>query len=171
MFTGEGAGRALIVTADVALGELVEEPLALFVERLSGYNLAAEIAEVGEPVAGVERELGIDLFAQPLSESGAGTGGGDGDLEISATDDGREVEVAEGWIVDGIADDVFCGGLVKDRAINCRDIGGGDDEKVSCEITFGVFTLMPFELTGGGEVCDAFGGCWSDDRYSCAGGL
>jgi len=127
VFTGEGAGGALIVAADVTLGKLVKEPLALFVEGLGSYDLAAEIAEVGEPVTSVERELGVDLFAKALGQGRAGSGGGDGDLEISTADDGREVEVAEGWIVYCVADDVFCGGFVKDRAINGRDVGGGYD--------------------------------------------
>src|SRR6202043_3741691 len=79
VLAGEDAGGALVEAADLALGELVEEQLALLVERLHLDDLAAEVAEVGEPVAGVERELGVDLLPQLLGESGAGAGGGDGD--------------------------------------------------------------------------------------------
>ena len=46
MFAGEGAGGALVVAADFALGELMEEPLALFVEGLDCDDFAAKIAEV-----------------------------------------------------------------------------------------------------------------------------
>src|SRR5258708_766742 len=91
VLAGEHAGGALVEAADLATGELVEEELALVVEGLGCDNLAAEIAEVGEPVAGVEGELGVDLLTQALGEGGAGAGGGDGDLEIAAADDGGEV--------------------------------------------------------------------------------
>ena len=40
------------------LGELVEQELAFFVEGFGGDDFAAEVAEVGKPVAEVEREAG-----------------------------------------------------------------------------------------------------------------
>jgi hypothetical protein len=150
VFAGEGAGGALVVAADLALGELVEEPLALLVEGLGGYYFAAKVAEVGEPVAGVEGELGVDLFAEALGQCGACSGGGDGNLEIATTDYGREVEVAERWIVYGVADDVFCGGLVEDGAVDGGNVGGGYDEEVPGEIAFCVLALVPCEFAGGG---------------------
>ena len=67
---GHGAGGAGVEAADVTLGELMEEELALFVEGLGGDDLAAEVAEIGEPVAEVEGELGVDLFAEALGEGG-----------------------------------------------------------------------------------------------------
>ncbi len=82
VFAGQLTGRALIVAADLTLSELVEEPLALFVEGFGGDDLAAEVAEVGEPVAEVEGELGVDLFAEALGQGRAGSGGGDGDLQV-----------------------------------------------------------------------------------------
>ena len=124
----------MVVAADFALGEFVEEQAAGFVEGLGGDDLAAEIAEVGEPVAEVEGELGVDLLAEALGEGRAGSGGGDGDLQVSAADYGREVEVAEGWVVDGVAEDTFFGGFVEDGAVDGGDVGGGYDEEVSCEI-------------------------------------
>ena len=68
MFAGEGAGWATIVAADFAGGELMEEQAAGFVERLGGDDFAAEVAKVGEPVAGVEGELVVNLFAEALGE-------------------------------------------------------------------------------------------------------
>src|ERR1700736_240794 len=106
VFAREGAGGALVEAADLAGGELVKEKLAGLVEGLGSDHLAAEVAEVGQPIAGVERELGVDLFAQALGERRAGSSGGDGNLQITATDNGREVEVAVRWVVDGVADDV-----------------------------------------------------------------
>ena len=70
VFAGEGAGGAAVVAADFAGGELVEEEAAGFVEGFGGYYFAAEVAEVGEPVAGVEGELGVDLLAEALGEGG-----------------------------------------------------------------------------------------------------
>ena len=70
VFAGEGAGGAAVVAADFAGGELVEQEAAGFVEGLGGYYFAAEVAEVGEPVAGVEGELVVDLLAEALGEGG-----------------------------------------------------------------------------------------------------
>ena len=134
VFTGEGAGGALIVAADLALGELVEEQAAGFVEGLGGDDFAAEVAEVGEPVAGVERELGVDLFAEALGEGGRVSGGGDGDLEVAAADDGREVEVAEGWVVDGVAEDVVGGGSSKTARLTAGTLVAATTRKCSGEV-------------------------------------
>jgi hypothetical protein len=163
VLAGEGAGGALVVAADLALGELVEEPLALVVEGLGGYDLAAEVTEVGEPIAEVEGELGVELLAEALGEGWAGSGGGDGDLEVSAADYGGEVEVAEGRVVDGVAEDVALGGFVEDGPVDCRVVGGGDYEEVSREVSGGVLTLKPFDLSSGGEVGDALSGLGGDD--------
>jgi hypothetical protein len=165
VLTGEGAGRALIVTTDVALGELVKEPLALFVEGFSRNDFATEIAEVGEPVTGIERELRVDLFAEALGQGWAGSRGRDGDLEVSAANDGGEIEVAEGWVVNCVADNVFCSGFVKDGSVDSGNIGSGYDEEVSSKIAFEVLALMPLDLAGGGEVGDAFGRYRGDDGH------
>ena len=171
MFAGEGAGGALVVAADFALGELVEEPLALFVEGLGCDYFAAEIAEVGEPVSGVEGELGVDLFAQALGEGGAGSGGGDGDLEISAADHGWEVEVAEGWVVDRVAEDTFFGGFSEDGSVDGGVVGGRYYEEVSGEITLLIGALMELELAGCGPVEDTVAGLRSDDGDLSVGRL
>ena len=114
-------------------------------------DLAAEVAEVGEPVAGVERELRVDLLAEALGERGAGSGGGDGDLEVAAADDGREVEVAEGRVVDGVAEDVVRLGFGEDGAVDGGDVGGGDDEEVAGEVAGGVLALVAGDLAGCGR--------------------
>ena len=67
-------------------------------------------------------------------------------MEVAAADDGREVEVAERWIVYGVADDVFCGGLVEDGAVDGGNVSGGYDEEVPGEIAFCVLALVPCEF-------------------------
>ncbi len=47
VFSGEEAGGALVVGADLALGEFVEEKTAGFIEGFGGDDFAAELAEVG----------------------------------------------------------------------------------------------------------------------------
>jgi len=171
VFAGHDSRGAQVVAADFALGELVEEPLAFFVERFGRYNLAAQVAEIVEPVAGVEGELSVDVFADLLSEGRAGSGGRDGDLEVTATDDRREVEVAEGRVVDGVAEDVLFRSFVVDGAVDGGDVGGGYDEELAGEVAGSVLALMPHDLACGRKAGDAFGGGWSDDRYLCVGGL
>ncbi len=81
-----------------------------------------------------------------LGEGGAGSRGGDGDLEVSAADDGREVEVAEGWVVDCVAEDAFFGGFGEDGSVDGGDVGGGYDEEAAGQVSVGVFALVPGEL-------------------------
>ena len=107
MLAGVGAGGARVEAADFALGEGVEELLAGVVERLELKDLAAQVAELGEPGAEVEREGGVELLAQALGERGGFASGGDGDLQIAAADDRGEEEVAVGRVVDRIAEDGF----------------------------------------------------------------
>src|SRR5580704_862896 len=110
MLAREHAGRTGVVAADFALGKLVEEPLAFVVEWLLLRDFAAQVAEIGEPVAGVEWQLRVDLFAEALGEGWAGSVGGDGYLQVAAAHDRREVEVAKRWVVDGVAEDVVVDG-------------------------------------------------------------
>ncbi len=84
MLTRQHATRTSIVAADLALRELMQQQLALVVQWLRKCDLAAQIAKIGEPVAGIERKLRVDLLAQPLGERRAGTGGRDGNLEVAA---------------------------------------------------------------------------------------
>jgi len=85
VLAGEGAGGAGVVAADLARGEGVQELVAGFVERLGGKDFAAEVAKLGEPVAGVEWKEFVDLFTKPLGEGRGVASGGDGDLKIAAT--------------------------------------------------------------------------------------
>src|SRR5579871_1463486 len=107
----------------------MEQEAAGFVEGFGGHYFAAEVPEVGEPVSEVEGELGVEILAELLGESGAGSSGGDGDLEVSAADYGGEVEVAEGWVVDGVAEDAFFGGFGEDGSVDGGVVGGGYDEE------------------------------------------
>ena len=174
VFAGEEAGGALVEAADFAGGELVEEEFAFFVEGLGLGDFAAEVAEVGEPVAGVEGELGVDLFAEALGKSGRGSGGGDGDLKVAAADDGGEVEVAVGWVVDGVAEDVAGLGFEVDGAVDGGDVGGSDDEEVGGlwggDIAGGIGAGEIGDVSGGGHFEDARAGVGRDDGDVGVGG-
>ena len=97
-----GAGGRV---ADLAVGEFMEQELARFAAGMGGENFAAKLAEVFEPGAEVVGELLVDFAAQALGKGGAFAGGGDGDLQIAAADDGAEEEVAVGNVVDAVAED------------------------------------------------------------------
>jgi len=168
---GVGAGGAVVEAADFAGGERVEELLAGVVEGLELEDFAAEIAEFGEPGAEVEGQGGVELFAQALGERGRLAGGGDGELKIAATDDGREVEVAKGWVVDCVAEDGFAGGFEVDGAVDGGDVGGGDDEEgAGGDVAFGKGALMPEDFTGLREFGDCGRGFGGDDRDRGFGG-
>ena len=170
MLTCEKPRGALVVAADLSLGELVQEEAAGFVEGFGGDDFTAEVTEVGEPVPEVERELVVQLSAKLLGEGGRVPGGGDGDLEVAATDDRREVEVAERRVVDGVADDAFLGGFGEDGTIDCRVVGGGDDEEGIVEVAVFVWALEQRYLAIGGEFGDYRVSLRGDDGDAGVGG-
>lgn len=163
MFAGQLAGRALVVAAGLALGKFVQEQAAGLVEGFGGDYFAAEVAEVGEPVAEVEGKLSVELFAKALGECGAGSGGGDGDLEVSAADDGGEVEVAEGRVVDGVAEYAGGGGFGEDGAVDGGVVGCGYDEEGSGKVSGCVGALVEGELACSGLLANAFACMRGDD--------
>jgi hypothetical protein len=124
----------------------MEQEAAGFVEGFGGYDFATKIAEVGEPVAEVERELGVQLFAELLSQGWAGSGGGDSYLEVAAADYGREVEVAERRVIDRVTEDIFFGGFGEDGAVDGGVVGGSNNEEVSGEIALSVGALVILDL-------------------------
>ena len=163
VLAGQLAGRALVVATDFALGQLVEQEAAGLVEGFGGDYFAAEIAEVCEPVSGVEGELSVDLFAEALGQGRAGSGGGDSDLEVAAPNYGGEVEVAERWVVYGVAEDSFFGGFCEDGPVDGGDVGRGYDEEVSGEVALLVGAGVVLELAGCGPVENALAGMGGDD--------
>jgi hypothetical protein len=123
----------------------VQGLLAQVARRIGGEDAEAGFAEGAEPMAGIGRGEGVNLFAEALGERGALTGGGDGDLEISAAHDGGIEEVAVGRVVDGVAEDVGGAGGYGDGVIDGLDVGGGDDEEGVVEIGWDEFAGMPGE--------------------------
>src|ERR1700680_4601297 len=107
MLTGEHARRTLLVPADLALSQLMKQPLPLVVQRLHLRNLATKVAQVGQPVAGVERKLRIDLFPQSLGERGARSGGRDSNLKTPPPYHRRKIKIAKRRIIHRIAEDIF----------------------------------------------------------------
>jgi hypothetical protein len=161
----------LVEAADLASGELVKKELAGLVEGFHLGDLAAEVAEVRKPVASIEGKLRVDLLTQTLSKGWTGAGGGDGNLQVATADDGGEVEIAVGWIVDCVADDVFGLGLQIDGAVDGGVVGGGDDkEGAGKDIAGGKLALMPANFTGGSKVLNASTGCGRDDGDGSVGG-
>jgi hypothetical protein len=105
----------------------MEKLVARIVQRFELEDFAAQVAEFGEPVAGVEGEDGVDLLAQALGEGWRVASGRDGDLQVAAADYGRKVEVAEGRIVDRVDEDAGGFGFGEDGAIDGGNVGCGDD--------------------------------------------
>jgi hypothetical protein len=71
--------------------------------------------------------LFFEFLAKALGKSRAFAVGGDGDLEITALDDGAVVEVAVVDVVDGVAEDVAAVGFAIDVGVEIAERGGGDD--------------------------------------------
>src|SRR6185437_13667265 len=80
---------------------------------------------------------------------------GDGDLQIAATDDRREVEVAEGRVVDGVDKDTGGFGFGEHGAVDGGIVGGGDGEELRGEIAVLVFAEMQRNLARVSERGDA----------------
>jgi len=165
VFACQKTRRALVVAADLALGQFVQDEAALFVERFGSDDLAAQVAEVGEPVTEVERQLLVEVLAKLLGQRVLVAGGGEFDLQVSAADDGGKVEVAEWRVVDGVAEDPGCGGLREDCAVDCGIVRRGDDEEGPGEVTLAVGAAVEREFTCGGLLDDGVAGLGRDNSY------
>src|SRR5580704_17205323 len=116
MLTGQHARGTRLVSADLTLSQLVEQPLPLVIQRLHLRDLAAKIAQVGQPVAGVERQLRVDLLAQSLGERGACAGGRDSDLKVPPPYHRRKIKITKPWIIHRVAEDILLSGFFVDRS-------------------------------------------------------
>src|SRR5258705_11820189 len=99
MLTRQQARWAPLVAADLALSQLMKQPLPFIIQRLRLRHLTPEIAQVGQPVAGVERQLRIDLFAQSLGERWTRSGRRDSDLKIPPPHNRRKIKITERRII------------------------------------------------------------------------
>jgi len=147
VFTGEQSRRALVIAADLSLRELVKNEAASLVERFGSDDLAAELPEISEPVAEVERELLVEILAELLREGRRVSRGRDRDLEVSSPNDGGEVEVTEGRIVDSVAEHPGRCGLGEDGAIDSRVVGRSDDEEGTREVALLISSSVKRKLT------------------------
>ena len=59
-------GWAIVIATDLALCELMQQQLARFADGFYCRDLAAQAAKLLQPLACVERQLCVDLLAQPL---------------------------------------------------------------------------------------------------------
>jgi hypothetical protein len=145
------------------LGQLVQKEAPRFVEGLGGNYLATKIAKICQPVAEVQRELLVQLALKLLGKRRRVSSGGDSDLKFTATDDRREVEVAERRVIHGITENSICGGLSKNGPVNCGIVGGGDDQKGSGKVARLVGALMERKFACPRLLSDAFARLGSDD--------
>jgi hypothetical protein len=142
---------------------------SLFVARMGGEDFAAKLAEVLKPWAEVRGELLVDFAAQALGNGGAFAGGGDGDLEIAATDDGAEEEIAVGDVIDAVGEDAATHRFAINEGVYFGHIGGGDYQRVGVEVGRLKGALDPFKFAFAGELLD-FGACgWRHDAELEAG--
>src|SRR6185437_16082454 len=101
---------------------------------------------------------------------GAFARGGDGDLEVAARDDGAEIEVAVGRVVNGIAEDVSLNGGVVNGGVYGRVVGCGNDEEGVVEIVGRKGALFEGDGSGSGESGDFRMDARGDDADAGFGG-
>jgi len=115
-------------------------------------------------------EDGFEFFPDVGGVGGAGSFCSDGDLEVSARDDGGDEEVAKLRLIDDVAEDFELLGVFVDAFIEGAAAGGGDCEDGADEVVFGVLSLYDFGggvgAEGGHHVADSLG----DDDESGTGG-
>ena len=153
----------------MALGELMEQELAVFSGLIGGEDVAAELAEILQPGSEVRGKLFVDFAAQALRERGTFAGGGDGDLQIAASDYRAEVEVAVRRVVDRVAEDVAGYGFFINGRVYSGVIGCGYYQKYFVEIGGLEIALMEFNMALLGECGDVGMNARRDDAQFCLG--
>jgi hypothetical protein len=84
-------------------------------------------------------------------------------LEIAAADDGWEIKIAVGRIVDGIAEDTALLRREEDGAIHGAICRGGDREKNTFEICGAELAFVPDDISSRGEIRDFGFRLWCDN--------
>jgi len=149
---------AILRLTNLAVGEKVEQFLALLGWRMVREDVAAKAAHEAKPIAQRKVERGFDFPAKALSDGGALARGGNCDLEIASTDDSGKEKIAVRLVVDGIDEDPAGLRREKNIAIHGGAAGGGDGEKNVAEIVCAEFAAMPGDIPCGCKFrCFGFG--------------
>ena len=144
-----------------AASQKMELVLGGFAIRGLRAKCLASCSEPDEPGGVFGSKLLLQLFAETLGESGAFTVGGDGDLEITALDDGAVIKMAVLDVINRIAENVEFVGFLENGFVNVTKRGGGDDQEHAVEIGWLEGFREPIDLTIAnvfGEIAIEFGG-------------
>ena len=150
-------------------GLLVQEALSVLGIHLGGEELVARFTQLGEPFLVFGAELIFELFPEALSKCRALPGGRDGDLQSSALDDGRIVEIAKRGNIHDVAEYAAPCRFFKYAFMKFRRGSGGDDQEHSFKIVRLERALMPFDsirLRPGADLRGRFG---SDHAHAAVG--
>ena len=89
---------------------------------------------------------------------------GDCNLKIASPNNGREVKVAEGRIIDRIAEDAFFSRFLKDSAVHGGNVRRGHDEKAPCQVSLSIRSAMVLNLSRSRQIQNPLTCLGSDDR-------
>jgi hypothetical protein len=137
--------------------------------RMRFKNFAPEMAQAGKPWAEIARKLLVNFPAQMLSDSRAFTGGGNGDLQVTAAHHRTEEKVAVGNVVYAIAKYVALNRASIDGGINFRRVCRCDHEVVTVKVGEFKVTLDPFKPAFGGQFANFHARIGCNDAQSASG--
>jgi len=129
----------------------------------------ALLREVLEPCRVFGAEGSFHFFAEAVRQRRAGTGGGDGDLQLAAADYGGVVEIAERGDIDDIAEYIAFACFTVDSAMDFRGVGCGDDQEHVVEIGGAEGALGEAEFFLFVPLQDLRCSFWGDYVNLCAG--
>lgn len=104
---------------------------------------APQLAQRGKPWTKVAGELFVNLPAQLLGQRRAFSGSGNGDLQVAAFHDGREIKIAVRRIINCVADYIALQCFTIYGRIDIRNISRRNDKKYTVQIARRKFALMP----------------------------
>ncbi len=156
---GVGAGhlarRAGFSTANFTRSKSVQQQLAWLTKRFHADDLTAKTTEFKQPRAKIAWKLLIQFLAQTLRKRGAFTRGRDGNLQVAAPDDRREIVVAIRWIIHCINEDVLTLCFGKHGTIDFGNVCAGNYEEAAVDVALSEGAEMKCKSTFRGEFVDA----------------
>jgi hypothetical protein len=129
----------------------MQQGFAALSAGMEGKDVAPKPAEAGKPRAQIAGKLLVDFAAQVLGEGGAFARSGNGDLQVAATHDRAEKEIAIGDVVHAVAEDVSLNYPAINSRVYLRRIRGSDNNKVVVKVGDFEASLNPFEFPFGRE--------------------
>jgi hypothetical protein len=150
--------------------QLVQQGFAFCARGHCLKDFTAQLAQLHKPRREIRRQLRVYFAPQPLRQRRTFSRRRNRNLQRASLYERTEEEVAQGWIIGGVAQDGAARGFFENSPIDFAIIGGRDDEIATMHVLWFEAARKPVDLSRGTQLLNARHGMGSDhtDRGAAA---